>query len=218
MGCLCSTLPINRFGKLSVRAKWKSAISNVFTLFQWSKMMLSYEAGCPISCLEDVLRPSVRPPVRHEKHIHADKVRPLSSESSTLLTFICREKDSNLVHWEVHTWLSRKLWQISGNRCHCQLIESRRIYPFDCYIYIWYRPMLKSDGHVHFDCEDKAKTDRVNITVVLEYEVAYAFSIGVCRFDLVQFQSWRSRYCTFQLRIYLKWRQLDRAGIISAIK
>ena len=48
-------------------------------------------------------------------NMDVDKVRSkcwFLSESSTCLTLISKVKGSNWVHWEVHTWLSRKRWQI----------------------------------------------------------------------------------------------------------
>ena len=50
-------------------------------------------------------------------YMHVDKVSSFvcqfSYKLSTSLTFIFKIKDSNKVHCEIHTWLSRKPWQIA---------------------------------------------------------------------------------------------------------
>ena len=134
-----------------------------------------------------------------------------SSKLSFSLTFIFKINDVNRVHWEVHMWLSRKLWQIEQT---LKLPTHRKSHMGYQSAYSHLTLVHSKDqvqDHAQFDCEYLANgkktfkhccngqieshirnisltvTDRANIAIANKLNVAYDLSIDIFAFYLGPF-------------------------------
>ena len=82
-----------------------------------------------------------------------------SFKSSKFLTYL-RWKDANWVHWQVHTSLSHKRWQIGQILLLPINRKSHPAFPLAYLHWTLTHSKGKVQGHAHFDCEYFANGDR----------------------------------------------------------
>ena len=139
---------------------------------------------------------------------------------------ICRQILNRILPFDFNIYLHLTLTHSRSMSCTFQLVISRKLWQ------IWQTLLLPTNmkSHMAFDWHilylttasstaknSKMVSGRVNINIVIRYEVAYLLSISIFWFDLDPFYRSRARSWPFRLQISLKlWH--DRENITIAIK